>query len=152
MWKSLRAYCKTAESITPRISSLFNTVVTKICQHPCINLLKELRLHPKALHNYYRVNDETDFNLLWLLQYMRNKIPVCTRPGIKRITSTSLLFYFFFFFAGKTHNGLFSATGKIMPTTRLFVFDSADMKLLISGRILGSDATPWILRHSPDQS
>jgi len=47
-----------------------------------------------------------------------------------------------FFCAGKTHNGLFSAMDKIIPTTCLFFFDSADVKLLISGRILGSDETP----------
>jgi hypothetical protein len=50
MRKSLRAYCQTVERITPRIRSLINTVVTKICQYPCINLMKELRLHPKASH------------------------------------------------------------------------------------------------------
>jgi len=95
-----------------------------------VNLLKELRLYPKASHNYHRVNDETGFNLLELLQYMRNNKPICTRPGNaphERVTSTS---------------HFFAPAKSITATTCLLFFDSADVKLLIPGRILGSNATP----------
>jgi len=126
-WGNLRAYCQTAERIKPRIRSLINTVVTKIRQYPCINLLKELRLDPKASHNYHRENDEIGFNLLSLLQYMRNNIPICMSLAIFLMKGSHQPLNFFA--PARRINGLFSAMDKIIPTTCLFFFELAVVNL-----------------------